>query len=277
MKIDREMRFPHPVLWSETSDYSHGAFSMEISVAESIATGKLELNCEVALSEAGIYKLCVAAKASVGLSVACLETYYNRLHEVSLTGGSVAIGPGLVRGAVIVRPMIWAREPVAELESTAVHDEFGSGAISFPHAAVLALGEEVVIDVGAEKLAPIGSVFALALDQDVPEHEIATDVEDEKIQIRASGKTLEWLSQMRGVPVGRATLLSAVYLPVVIRVLDVIRQGDAVHQSKRWHRVFCAKLVATGLWPLGEDLLEIAQKLLKSPLGKLEALGEIGK
>jgi hypothetical protein len=275
MKIDTMMRFPHPVLWSETTDYAEGEVSAEIEIAENPTTGKVALKCGATLTEGGIRSRCDSGQAMFGLSVVCLETYFNRLFNLPLSGGDIGIEPGLLRGQVLIRPIIWANDAIEGYSSKNIHDEFGKAPLNFEKSTVLAIGDETVIDVGAEKLAPIGSVFALALENGIPDGQVAIQTEEAKIEILASSSTLEWIAQMRNTVSGKAILLSSVYLPVVMAVLDTMRSKDPVHEDKRWFRVFRAKLTQLGLSVESPDLLEVAQALLKSPLGKLNSLVDL--
>ncbi len=271
MKINSMMRFPHPVLWSETNDYSQGAFAIDIGVSENHVTGRVHLKCNVTVTEPDIHSRCTAGEAAIGLFIVCLDTYYNRLVEIPLRGGDFAIEPGQLRGQVILRPIIWSKEQFSDFASPYIHGEFGAGPFTFNKSMVLAVGDESIIDVGAEKLAPIAAIFALVLDDSIPEGQVAIQTDEDKIQIFAAIKTHEWITQARNTADGKAILLNSVYLPAVMAVLDTMQSQDPVHEDKRWFRVFRAKLTTLGLSVDTDGILETAQALLKSPLGKLNS------
>ena len=270
MKFDDSMRFPHPVLWAQTSDYSKGGFSVTCSIEESVSDGRLDVKCDIELTQPAIGGLLQAGRAGAGLFVTCIDTYFNQLFQLPADGGRIVVPGGRLRGRVMLRPVVWARERIEGYSSPAVHAEFGSGPIGFEPASILAVGEPQIISVGSDKLAPMGSIFDLARDDEVPVSQVRVQLDGERIQILASEPTLEKIQVLRGTPEGKALLLNSVYLPVVMAVLDVLGSDADAYEGRRWHSVVTAKLDQLGIRIDGDDLLEPSQQLLKSPFARLD-------
>ncbi|MHB1516336.1 MAG: hypothetical protein ACYCVY_11660 [Acidiferrobacteraceae bacterium] len=275
MKIDAQMRFPHPVLWTRTTDYTRGEFSVGLEVTESLDTGRLSLACTMALDEPQLLSLVDQGAALPGLFVICLETYCNELIPIGRDRRVLEIPAGRLKGRVILRPVIWCARRIDGFRSENLHEEFGTQPRVFPAGAILALGEETVINVGREKLVPVESIFTLSRSNDVPEDQIRIQMEGETIAILAPGKTFDKIHRFRGTRGGKAVLLNSVYLPAVMAVLSSLRDDSNVGEGKRWNRIFVAKAEHLGINLKTTDILEAAQKLLKSPFGRMQGAAEL--
>lgn len=272
MKIDEAMRFPHPVLWSNSGDFSSGIFRATLTEwSEEEGTGRLILSFDTEITEPAVRALVANTSAAIGLSVICLETYFNQLFPLSLGSTKIEIPAGAVHGNVTFLPLIWTTKAISGFSSPSMHPEFGA-TVALGNGAIIAIGDQDAINVGSDKLLPVTSVFDLALSDSVPVDQIELDVDDEHIRILASQQTLEKITSLRNSARGRAVLLSAVYLPVVMEVLSLMQIDGDQYEDRRWHKVFTAKCQHLQINLRVGSLLKSAQTLLKSPIGKLESV-----
>lgn len=132
----------------------------------------------------------------------------------------------------------------------------------------VAVSLEQQLETGFDKLVAMESIFSLSPVESVDDRMFEVDTDSETIHIRAGIRLFEDVQRLRGT-VSRNVLLSALYLPVMMEVLDVVRSGEFV--DRRWHRVIRAKCNAEGivLEKNTDNIAEIAQKLLHAPLGLL--------
>lgn len=269
MKINPSDRFPHPVLEDATDDYLTGEFTVNVHLAESMKTGALLVHYDVEITEPSLSECMANGLAQACLFITCLETYYNVLHRLELSRGQMEIPQGLLSGTVIIRPMVIASHANIRISSTNWHGDF-RGVTFHPEAGeILALGSQVRFNVGREKLAPIESIFELAVGDGVPKGQFQVGLDSERITIVAEKDTYEAVYNIRNVPLGRHILLNSVYLPAVMQVLSVLQDGSGSYQERRWYRVFTAKCTLDGIDTQNPDLLGDAQKLLKSPLTRV--------
>ena len=98
------------------------------------------------------------------------------------------------------------------------------------------------------------------------------DLEGEAIEILVAPRLHGFLSLLRGQQ-QKDTLLSSLFLPVVMSVLEAMRSEDA-YAGKRWHSVMSARCGAENIDIKSGDLADMAQKLLDSPLGSLQKVFE---
>lgn len=272
MKLDDLSRFPHPVLWEVTGDFLAGSFSAgEVAVEEDLSNGRVTLKVEFAITHPDVRDLVDRGEACAGLIVECAETYLSRVCPLASTGGTTMLEPGSVSGRVVVRPAVWSRRAQAAYRPIALHSEFAGQPFAMGKGALMAAAEEQIINVGREKLAPIETIFDLSLSSAVPENEFRVDLDNQRIAISVGKQAHDDISGMRNNRQGKSVLLSAVYLPVLMTVLEAVRDGDSIHDGKRWHNVLMAKTSALGIDLKASEPLLVAQQLLKAPFGRTAA------
>lgn len=269
MKISNLTRFPHPVLSVYSDDYVSGSFSIEVEIKEHKTSGHVDLNYSVVLDCDDINSLIKDNLAKPVMYVVCRRTYYNKLHELDMAGGGISFNRGELFGSVILRPIICANELIEGYSPTSLHDEFGSSSWSFRHSDILAIAPEFRVNIGLDKLAPMETIFNIVTNNEVPDGETRVVLEEHKICIVANEKTRKGIEALRSSFDGKSVLLNGVYLPVIMQVLDAIRQDASSFETKRWYEVFEAKCLNENIDLGNPDLLEDAQKLLRSPLNRI--------
>lgn len=270
MKLSGTSRFPHPVLSPETDDFSDGAFSIDLSVEESLQASQVNLSYSVNLTERSLAKGVETGALGIGVLAACPETYFSELVPFGLVPGKAAFEPGTLIGRVILQPVIWAKRELNDFPFQKVHAEFGTRTWKFEPGDVLALGHEIVLNVGREKLAQIESIFSLVETPTLSNDTLSLFLDAEKIQILVAANLYQQLNQMRGMANGGPILLNSVYLPAVMQVLAALTEGASGYEGRRWHRVFMAKCDHLGITPDIDEVWSAAQRILASPFGAIK-------
>ena len=274
MKINNETHFPHPVLYSQTTDYKSGKFSLSLMVEEVPATGKLKIDYDVLLDEPGLLKEIEDKSAMIGMFITCLDTFYNRITVLDGLKGLVEFPAGTLKGRCSVRPLVCATQKISDYSNDNLNEEYGHKEWEFQNGSVLAIGNELQINVGHEKLAPMESIFKLAENEELKEGEISVQTDVDNITIHCSKTVFATVHGLRQSAKGKSVLLNSIYLPVVMEVLSHLRDNAASFAEKKWFKVFNAKCEHLGIVYATSNFLEDAQKLLKSPISKLKAVGE---
>lgn len=278
MKIDTASRFPHPVLSEDTGDFLMGEFSISIQVEERFQPSQVSLSCSVNLTEPTLLREIAEGRARVGLFVTCLDGYLSRLIPVGLTGGKIPFEPGELIGKVALRPLVWACATISEFSLDNCHPEFGGGSIRLEHGAVLGMDDEIIINVGREKLAQMETIFSLAEAPQLEGGRLALELDSDRIKILVASDTYQQLNALRGMALGKSIVLNSVYLPAVMQVLDSLRGGASGFEGRRWHRVFTAKCEHLGIELNNADLWRDAQRLLQMPFCAISnATAKIGE
>jgi hypothetical protein len=268
MRIKPSASFPHPILAGSTGDYGDRTFQLDLGVQENADHGHAILSGMMALDDPSIQKFIDAGHASAGLMITCQETYFDSFVRCPPGTVHIDLSDGVVRGQVLIRGVVVALRENLELDSSWIDSEFPPEARIVGAGDLIALSNEMRFEAGLEKLAPLESIFHLKLHEDVTEATFKVDLEGESIDILAAPGLHAFLSLLREQPM-RDTLLSSLFLPVVMSVLEAMGDEHA-YADRRWFAVMSARCNAEGIDVKHGDLSESAQKLLDSPLGSLQ-------
>jgi hypothetical protein len=269
MKINQLTRFPHPVLEEHTDDYIKGIYTVGIEISESVNTGGLLIRYDIQLTEENISHWITNGTAKACLFITCLESYYNKLHEIALPNGSIEIGKGDLFGNVVVLPLVVLAKDIENYSNESFNDDYAGLSFNLSNSDVLAIGEDYLINVGREKLAPIESIFNLAKNNTIPSNQFSVTLDSEKITILAEENTYNTIHKIRNTTPGKSIVLNSIYFPVLMEVLSVIEQDPETYQDKHWYKVFSAKCAHENINLENPELMRDAQKLLKSPLTRV--------
>jgi hypothetical protein len=201
MKLSDEMLFGHPVLSSTSNDYRDALFAAEFDVNIEdpdwlVMGATIRLNCT------DLDDLLEDGGAGCGFYVICLDTYQNRLIEMTPGSASHKLNAHHFFGTIQVRPVVWSKESRTGWSSKYLHPEYG-GQADFPAAAVLAVGDEARFSVDRERLRPFESIFTLAAHEGLQRGELAVDPEGDKITIFVHQDTKDSVDSIRNDQRGR--------------------------------------------------------------------------
>lgn len=269
MKLDESTRFPHPVLSRDTGDYLSGEFKVDLAVVEQPSTGLVSLEYSVLLTEPHLHAAVREGRAGVGLFVSCAESYFSDLVQLGLDPGTYIFPSGSLIGRVEMRPMIWASRAMNTFPLENCDPEFGQAPLSFPAGAILGLEDEIIINVGREKLAQMDTIFSLVEAPDLPAGTFSVLLDSDRVKILVAQDIYSTVNSLRVLPVGKPVILNSVYLPAVMEVLSSLRDGGNGYEGRRWYRVFGAKCDHLGIDIQAPELWRDAQKLLHAPFGDI--------
>lgn len=268
MRVRETTSFPHPLLSPHTSDYKNGEFSLELDdVKETLPDGHVTLKGRIILKEPDLAWLRDKGSLCAGLMITCRDTYLDQWYKLEKDQFRLELKGGCVRGAVHVQAMIVAIEDVV-LPDTGLVAGFTEYSRTIRAGSPVAISLEQQLETGFDKMVAMESIFSLSPDESVADNMFMVDTDSESIHIRAAVGLFEDIQRLRGTT-SRNVLLSALYLPVMMEVLDVFRSGE--FSDHRWHRIIRAKCNASGITldENTENIAEIAQQLLHAPLGLL--------
>lgn len=268
MRIRETTRFPHPVLSPYTDDYERGCVVLAFDrIVDVPGEGTVELSGTFTLDSKGLADLLASGNAVAGLMVTGRDTYYDEWHPVQPGKYDLTIRDGRLRGAVYVQAMVVAARDLVLPECGLVQG-FSGYALNIRSGSPLAVSEEHQLEIGFDKLVAMESIFSLIPRESLPGSEFMVNTDAETIEIHAGTELFADIQRIRGTVV-RDILLSGLYVPVLMEALDAMRQGSFA--DNRWHRVLRAKCNSLGytIDESTDNLVYIAQKLLKSPFGLL--------
>lgn len=269
MKVDLNSHFPHPVLSDGNDDFLSGSFDLQIVEVRESTDGNVEVDFSVSLASSDVQALVDGGSAHAGAFIRCQDTFFSELRIAAGPSGTWRFDRGALHGRVEVKPTVWLTRPVVDWSAETLNPEFGQS-VSIRGSEIIGLANDIVFSIGQDKLRKFESIFELVPSDDIPRGRLKLDLLADAIRILAPVDLFRPIEQMRGTKGGRPVLLSAVYMPVVMEVLESIRgRGDSGYEDRAWYRVFSAKCEHLGIDIERAPLLESAQRLLGSPVEKL--------
>jgi len=269
MKFSDDMRFAYPVLSAETGDFTDGHFTLDAFVEEIIQTGQLSIRYNIYLTEPSIRHLVEEGNATVGLFVRCQDTFYSELRALDWPKGKIEFETGSLLHRVALRPIIWLSQEISEWTPLNVHPEFMLP-LKPNIGDILAIDYEQNLSVGQDKLATMESIFALVASSEQPKGKLSVKLDSEKVTILADDQTYKIINSLRHSH-AKTAVMTSVYMPAVMEVLDALRGNPTLHDARRWKQPFADKCTSAGIDYEG-SLFENAQALLAFPISRLEKL-----
>lgn len=268
MKLRDDARFPYPVLASFTDDYPATKLSLDMEpVLEVPKTGKVEIKGELRSGEQFMDRAFAEGKLEGGLYVTCEPTYFSEFFPISPGNWKVSVDGGNLRGVVKLRAIIYVAADTLSVPADSIHEEFGGQDFLLRKYSLAGVSEEFEFEAGLDKLIPMESVFRLESTDSIESGLFRVGTDTQVIVIQVHPSLYNSLNQVRNSGHGRQILLSSLYLPCLIEVLDVASRDKCDHL--RWYRAIESRCRQVGVELDGKDLLRKAQLLLDCPVGKV--------
>ena len=274
MRLSDHMNFPHPVLADWRDDYDKGSFGAEIAYREDKSHDRIAISCDISLSNPELEHLLVEGEAAVGIFALCTATGLRELIPLMLGQSTHTFASGSLLGPVILRALIWTVEAIPDWQPKQIHSEFPP-TFDLRKGEVLAMGDELQIDIGNLPLPNLETIFSIEVREDLEKGDFEVNLDNPKITILAGRETYDLVETLRKDSKLGPVVMNSVYVPVIMQVLSILRSenGTAQYEGKRWVKPFaerCDKL------DVGFDddspLISDACKLLAMPFHGLEAI-----
>ena len=269
----RNRLFPYPVLCNETDDYQYNLFDTEVIVEERLHD--IYITVKFKLDNLAILDLIRMGMAEYVLHLECSKTYFRKVIKTDINEISYSIPKERVNGEIAVLSMVVAKRKIVSFTSKDLNEDYDGESIRFDKASILAYQNLPKIQVfkNYEELAGNESLFAVVkvgLPDDEEVHPLSFDLNDDRIKIMVDAKTYACYIhyQQKG-----SVAMSLLVLPAVIYMLDELRGSPETFSNKMWFVKIKQYYKSQGLDFIedivqGKNIVEAAQEMLKSPIGK---------
>lgn len=267
MLIKPTTGFVYPVLSEHTSDYRARNFEVELLIEETPTNGEVSIAGSASIDDPEINHLIAKQVAGFAISCECRDTYFENFTLQDPAGFSLRYPPGTLRGRVAVQAMVVALRDDIKLISKSIVQDYPE------HTRVLSAGDFAALsrihtfEAGMDKLVPMESIFRLLSDPDMESGYFRVNTDAESIEIHTPRALYDVIYRLRGTR-SRDVLLPALFLPVVMSVLDMMGEED--FSDRRWYQVIKSRLNNDGISVKSDGILRAAQELLAGPLARLE-------
>lgn len=270
--------FPYPVLAEGNDDYKKkSSFKANIEVKQSF--GQLVIEMQAELHDVAIEQLIDQNLAEYALHVECSQTSFRKVFRSKDATFQVTIPSDQVRGKIEVHTFILAIDTIINYENPNLDSFYKGFTVQFERGNLLALGEAADIqisedDLEAQNLPSIINVRRLDKG-DKMNVELATDY----ILVALPSEMYDLYAQNANSLL-KDTILSLVFLPVLIEVFATIREHEEEYSEYKWFQVI-DKIFEESNHHISQisegaiSVMEAAQLVLHNPLQ--QAFNEIGK
>lgn len=274
MKISETTSYPHPVLAPWSGDVEGSSFHAELTLREDGAAQRIDIHCEVSLDQPEIVSLIERGDAAFGCFITCVSTGFRRMQRFGFPSGSHQFAPGALLGRVQLRPMVWSLRTILAYRPAGTHAEFGGPADIEP-GQILALDDELRVDVLRPPLPSIESIFEIFASQEVADGQFDIDLSGDRINIYMSEATFSLVQGLRQTTEStRGVVMNALFVPVVMEVLHHVATGEEQFAQCRWFEPFRKRSELLDVDLKSPTLLSDAQILLGLPFQELGRLVE---
>ena len=268
MRLSDHMNFPHPVLADWRDDHGEGNFSAQIAYQEDKKSDRITIACDLSISNVELEELLQQGKAAIGIFALCVSTGLRELIPLKTGSSKYQFSAGALLGSVNFRPLVWTVQEIPDWKPENIHDEFPK-AFELRKGDILAMGEELQIDIGNLPLPNLETIFSIEVREDLEKGKFEVNLDNPKITILAGRETYDLVETLRADSRLGPVVMNAVYVPVIMEVLSLLRseKGTSQYEGKRWVTPFterCEKLEVS-FEDASSPLLSDACKLLAMP------------
>lgn len=270
--------FPYPVLCEETDDYNESSI-FEVDVSYSETMNNLELLFDFELNNNDLVNLIRMGKAKYVIHIECSHTSYRKVIKTDLKQIAVTIPKSSVNKEIYLVGMIVATTDIKNFFSAELNEDYIGEKINFDHASILAYQNlpRIIVTKDYEELAGNESLFSIirvAYEDPDGEYPIDIVLNEDRIKIRVDSKTYDAYIKHRQ---SSYLAMSMFILPALLYMIDTIREEDScgAYETKPWfmrmkkfYKAQDRDLEDELIGDNKKNALEIAQEMLKNPIGK---------
>ena len=269
MKFDRNKTFPYPVLRPFSDDYLDAEFQTNVDFTSN--EGFVTADISFLVSSAELISEINKGTAKFVSIVSCRETYFREVVSVDQQKFVKKFDIGNLRGEVKVDSYIVAVKKIISFTSPDINPEFGKDSFAFTPGDVLAQDETAVFYIDRDLFKPVSSVFDLVKNSEFSGGEWKINLDEDNIQIVISAAMKESMDNARNNTNMRVILLNSIYFSAAVHAIQRLKEYSGDYEERKWSRVFFRQLHNSGLDLESTDAYVLAQKLMKYPLGALNA------
>lgn len=269
----RNRLFPYPVLCDETDDYDE-----DLIVSSTTTEGMNDLNGIIRfdLQNEAMIDLIRGGYAEYVVHLECSSTSYRKVLRSDVSEISYSIPKSRVNVEVTVLALVVAKRRIDNFISDTLNEDYEGERITFEKASILAYKNmpRIYIYKNYEELDGNESLFSIikvGLPDDEEVKPLTFDLTGDRIKIMVDPKTYEAYIHFQQKS---AIAMSMLVLPAVHYMIDELRESPTSFSTCIWYMKMKQFYKAQGkdfiedVIQSDKNIVEIAQEMLKSPIGK---------
>jgi hypothetical protein len=261
--------YPHPVLGHSIDGQEDVTGVMfQAAVDPRFDQTAVFFDVRIDCSSSTLRRLIAERKAEYVIHVECGQTFCRHVERFATQHHSFVIAKDLLNGTVEVVPLVVAKEPIENYTIEGAHSDFSGILFSIAEGDFLAIGDAFTIDadITFDALQRVSSIMEVQVGNQADGEPLSVDFNFDKIIIRLSQADFRRFQLSQSNIALQEVAVCMLSLPVLTEAVRLVRDdSDQFSGNLRWHKILSAKIEEFGA-SKGMDPLEIAQRILESPL-----------
>lgn len=245
MRVRTNKLFPYPVLSEFNDSYKDNTFSCETNFEYDSVNGFFTFS--YSLNDEKILKFLKEGKVGLYFVVDCSETKYRELFSVELDDGKNAhkeIPLEKLNGSFELVSILISKEDICDYSNENLSDLYDGETVNLPKNSIIGFTETEVfyLNKKIDANGDIPSIFKIC--SDLEGKDISFEQNGEYVMIYLPKVEYEKYNEYRGK--GKRLKQMMIDFPVLVSLLNVIKQGEADYSDKPWFNALDSALEKKG-------------------------------
>ena len=268
MRFDQSSTFGYPVLRPDNDDYVKCAIQSSLNATADAELSEIQISYQISLSVPELNKLIEEGKVSTIIYGECRDTWFDVTHYITSKEGTFNIPKSLVSGNLVLTCVVVAKVDLPQYYSSKFNEEYGSAVFDIQAGEILAIDNPTSFYIAREAFKNVTSLFDYRENQNVSMGEWDLALDDERIKIDVNPSQLPILRSAENNLKNKSVLLSGLFLPVLVEILNVMDGDGDDYSDCHWYQVIDQKRAGLSS-SVAKSKVRTAQALLRQPLARL--------
>jgi hypothetical protein len=267
MRFDRSSTFGYPVLRPENDDYVNSAIQSSLNATADIDLAQIQVSYDIKLSVPELNQLVKDGKAVTIIYGECRDTWFDITHYPETDVGSFTIPKNMVNGQLVLTSLVVAKTDIPSYRSKKFNPEYGDATFEIQSGEILVIDHPQSFYITREAFKNVTSLFDYQVNQNLSIGEWDLSLDDDRIKIDVHPAQLPILRSAEGNSKNKSVLLSGLFLPVLVEILNTMDASDE-HCDRHWYQIIEQKRAGLST-AISKSKVRSAQALLRQPLARL--------
>jgi len=268
MRFELDSSFGYPVLRPESDDYIESAIQSSLNVTIDAEVSEIEVSFQIKISVPEIEKMIVNGEAKLLIYCECRDTWFDKVYAPTSAEGQFKISKHEVDGQLVLTCLVVAVGDIKEYYSTKFNPEYGDAAFDLRIGDLIAYDYPQSFFISRDALKNVTSLFDYSENNNISMGEWDVTLDDSRIKIDVHPSQLPILRSAEATARNKSVLLSGIFLPVLIHILNIMDNDSGELADYHWFQIINEKRSALGA-SISRSPVRAAQAMLRQPLGRL--------
>lgn len=268
MRFDLNDSFGYPVLRPDNDDYVGCAIQSSLNAVAETDLSTVTVSYKISISVPEINKLISENKVELLIYGECRDTWFDIVHYPQTKDGTFSITGNKIDGEFILTCIVVAKEKIKSYKSIKFNPEYQDASFDIEKGEILAFDNPQSFYITRDTFRNITSLFDYSENSNISIGEWDVSLDSDRIKVEVNPVQLPILRTAEGTNKNKAVLLSSIFLPILIQIINDMDSNPEEYGDFKWFKVIEQKRAS--LSPnITKNPVRVAQALLKQPLLRL--------